>query len=107
MKIKAMVDGIEREVELTDVQVASAYETLQRHYDGLDYDNNLSLFLEFVYGDDARMEQLIKHMEEARDAVITSYRSTMNNSSDEWFFTMRSAVEEEAVRFMESTVETA
>ena len=102
MKIKAMVDGVEREVELTNEQMCDAFLSLQKHYDTEAYEENLDVFLDWCADEENNTDDLWDYMVSCKEQIVDAYRKTMDNVSDEWYFIMRNAVEAEARKYIES-----
>lgn len=104
MKIKAMVDGIEREVELTDMQLFNAHKELENYYDTQDYMDNLDYFLEGMeIENEDDYNALHDHMLEVKEELVRDFRHDLNNS-EEWWIWLKDIVETEANKFLDSKV---
>lgn len=77
MKIKAMVDGIEREVELTREQWTSAFNSVQTWIDGQDFDWFMDDFFSDSFEEEDR-EMIVN----AKDDILWSYRDYIDGDCD-------------------------
>lgn len=104
MKIKAMVDGIEREVELTSAQLMIAHAQIENFYDAKDYEDNLDYFLNNMdIEDDDEYSALYAHMLSVKEDLVSDFRHDLNNS-DEWWMLLKDIIETEANKFLDSKV---
>ena len=93
IKIRDMVDGIDREVELKGYQIYPANLALQKVNDLCDVIGYLEDWFPEDYADCDEYDALIEKIEQNKDVIARAYRKRMDND-DTWFHTLRSVVKD-------------